>query len=116
MGHLLKIKCVDSRVNVHILASTCVPFTLTSMQVPNLALTDMKGITVYHSTAEQIKREEYQAVLLSHDLGLPHRIGQHVQLCMIVGNRKTKRKGWKRWGMSLSLSQLTVEEGETQTR
>ncbi len=46
MGHLLKIKCVDSRVNVHILASTSVPFTLTTVQVPNLALTHMKGITV----------------------------------------------------------------------
>jgi hypothetical protein len=29
MGHLLEIKCVDSRVNVHILASTSVSFTLT---------------------------------------------------------------------------------------
>jgi hypothetical protein len=44
MGHLLKIKCVDSRVSVHILASTIVPFTLTT--VPNLALTHMKRITV----------------------------------------------------------------------
>jgi hypothetical protein len=34
-----------------------------------------------HSTAEQIKSEEYQAFLLYHDLGLPRRIGQHVQLC-----------------------------------
>ncbi len=47
MGHLLKIKCVDSRVNVHIVASTIVPFTLTAVQVPNLALTHTKGITVY---------------------------------------------------------------------
>jgi hypothetical protein len=30
MGHLLKIKCLVSRVNVHIIASTSVPFTLTS--------------------------------------------------------------------------------------
>ncbi len=29
MEHLLKIKCVDSRLNVHILDSTSVPFTLT---------------------------------------------------------------------------------------
>ncbi len=29
MGHLLEIKCVDSRVNVHILASTSVSLTLT---------------------------------------------------------------------------------------
>jgi hypothetical protein len=49
MGHLLKIKCVDSRVNVHILASKSVPFTLTTMQVLNLALTHMKRITVWNS-------------------------------------------------------------------
>jgi hypothetical protein len=33
MGHLLEIKCIDSRVNVHIFASTCVSFTLTTVQV-----------------------------------------------------------------------------------
>ncbi len=47
MGHLLKIKCVDLRANVHILASTSVPFTFTTVQVPNLALTHMKQITVW---------------------------------------------------------------------
>jgi hypothetical protein len=46
MGHLLKIKCVDSRVNVHILSSTRAPFTLTTVQVPNLPLTHTKRITV----------------------------------------------------------------------
>jgi hypothetical protein len=46
MGHLLKIKCVDSRVNVHILAATSVQFTLSTVQVPNLALTHTKRITV----------------------------------------------------------------------
>jgi hypothetical protein len=47
MVYLLKIKCVDSRVNVqHILASTSVPFTLMAVQVPNLALTHTKRITV----------------------------------------------------------------------
>jgi hypothetical protein len=56
MGHLLEIKCADSRVNVHILASTIVTFTLTAMQVPNLALTHKKRITVqvphlYHDDA-----------------------------------------------------------------
>jgi hypothetical protein len=39
MGPLSKIKCVDSRVNVHILDSSSVPFTLTTVQMPNLALT-----------------------------------------------------------------------------
>jgi len=49
----LKIKCVDSRVNVNILASTTVPFILTTtVQVPNLALTHKKWITVYIASAE----------------------------------------------------------------
>jgi hypothetical protein len=47
MGHLLKIKCEDSKVNVHILTSTSVPFTLTTVQVTNLALTRRKRITVH---------------------------------------------------------------------
>jgi hypothetical protein len=46
MGHLLKIKRVESRVNVHILASASVTFTLTTVQVPILALTHTKRITV----------------------------------------------------------------------
>jgi hypothetical protein len=46
MGHLLNINCVDSMVNTHILATTSVPFTLTPVQVPNLALTYTKRITV----------------------------------------------------------------------
>jgi hypothetical protein len=44
MGHLLKIKCVDSRVNAHILASTKSP--IYTVQVPNLALIHTKRITV----------------------------------------------------------------------
>jgi hypothetical protein len=48
MGHLLKIKCVDSRVNVYILASTSVPFTFTTVQVTNIALTHTKRITVQY--------------------------------------------------------------------
>ncbi len=50
MGHMLKIKCVDSRVNVNILASTSVPFTLTTVQVPHLALTHRRWITVRGAT------------------------------------------------------------------
>jgi hypothetical protein len=42
----LKKKCVDSRVNVNIFASTSVPFILTTVQVPNLAITHKKWITV----------------------------------------------------------------------
>ncbi len=37
MGQLLKIKWVNSRVNVHILSSTMVPFKLTTVQASNLA-------------------------------------------------------------------------------
>ena len=43
----MKIKCVDSRVNVHIIAATSVPLTLSTEQVPNLALTHTKRITVH---------------------------------------------------------------------
>jgi hypothetical protein len=50
MGHFLKIKCVDSRVIVHILASTSVPFKLRTVQMPNLALTHTKNITVWLNT------------------------------------------------------------------
>ncbi len=42
----MKIICVDSRVNVNIFSSTSVPFILTTVQVPNLALTHKKWITV----------------------------------------------------------------------
>jgi hypothetical protein len=56
MRHLLKIKCVDSRVNVHILASTSVPFALTTVQVPNLALTHTKRITVQWACEQSKQR------------------------------------------------------------
>jgi hypothetical protein len=46
MGHLLKINCAHSPLNLCILSSTCVPFTLTTVQVPNLALTHKERITV----------------------------------------------------------------------
>jgi hypothetical protein len=39
MGHLLMIKCVHSRWNWNILASTSVPFRVATVQVPNLAHT-----------------------------------------------------------------------------
>ncbi len=40
-------------MNVHNLASTSVPFTLTTVQVPNLALTHKKWITVHPIPKEQ---------------------------------------------------------------
>jgi hypothetical protein len=46
-GTHVEDKCVDQRVNVNILASTCVPFTLTMVQVPNIALTHTRRTTVY---------------------------------------------------------------------
>ncbi len=47
----MKIKCVDSRVNVNIFASTSVPFILTTVQVPNSALTHKKRIAVLAALA-----------------------------------------------------------------
>jgi hypothetical protein len=44
---LLKLKCAHSPLNPRILSSTSVPFTLTTVQVPNLALTHKKRITVW---------------------------------------------------------------------
>ncbi len=46
MGHLLKLKCAPSPLNLRILSLTSVPFTLTTGQVPNLALAHTKWITV----------------------------------------------------------------------
>jgi hypothetical protein len=46
MGHLLKLKYAHSSVLSAYLASTSVPFGLTAVQMPNLALIEMKGITV----------------------------------------------------------------------
>ncbi len=40
----MKIKCVHSRVNVNILASTSVPIRLRTEQMPNLALHDTKRV------------------------------------------------------------------------
>ncbi len=47
MGHFLKLKCAHSPLNLRILSSTSVLFTLMTVQVPNLALTHTKRITVY---------------------------------------------------------------------
>jgi hypothetical protein len=60
MGHSLKIKCVDSIVNVHILDSTSVPFTLMTVQVPNIVLTHTKLIT-----SEEVDRNSVLWVTLN---------------------------------------------------
>ncbi len=48
MGHFLKLRCAHSPLNLRILSSTSVPFTLTTVQVPNLALIHTKWITVQY--------------------------------------------------------------------
>jgi hypothetical protein len=57
MGHLVKRKCPHSPLNLRILSSTSVPFTLTTVQVLNLALTHKKRITVYiaHGLGYEVK-------------------------------------------------------------
>ncbi len=58
-------KCIDSRENVHVSASTNVPFTLKKVQVPNLPLTHTKRITVYKSDLTDYLLEHVQESLLS---------------------------------------------------
>jgi hypothetical protein len=55
MGYLLKLKCAHSPLNPRILSSASVSFTITTVQVPNLALTHTKRITVKASSAEDSK-------------------------------------------------------------
>ncbi len=51
----LKIKCVDSRVNVHILDSTSVLYLHTdTVQGPNLALIHMKRMTVHWRAGKSV--------------------------------------------------------------
>ncbi len=47
IGHLSKLNCAHSPLILRILSSKSVQFTLTTVQVPNLALTHTKRITVY---------------------------------------------------------------------
>ncbi len=46
-GQWARIKCSHSPLNLRILSSTSVPFTLTTVQVPNLSLTHTMRITVH---------------------------------------------------------------------
>jgi hypothetical protein len=50
--------CVDSRMNVHILASTSVPFTLTTVQVPHTERITVSGGQRY-SKMYRLKRYRY---------------------------------------------------------
>jgi hypothetical protein len=47
MGRLLELKCAHSPLNLRILSSISVFFTLTAVHVSNFALTHTKRITVY---------------------------------------------------------------------
>jgi hypothetical protein len=54
MRHLLKLKCAHSPLNLRILSATSVPFTLTTVQVPNLELTHTKRITAWGDNITKI--------------------------------------------------------------
>jgi hypothetical protein len=53
MGHLLKLKCAYSLLNLRILSSTSLPFTLTTVQVPNIALTHTCTVATHRSLSQQ---------------------------------------------------------------
>ncbi len=55
MKQLLKQKCAHSSLNLRILSSTSVPFTLPTVQVPNLALTHTKWITVHGAQVREFR-------------------------------------------------------------
>jgi hypothetical protein len=55
MGHVLKPNCPHSSLNLLVFSSTSVSFTLTTVQVPDLALTLTKRITVYPQIFTKIK-------------------------------------------------------------
>jgi hypothetical protein len=75
MGHLLKIKCVDSKANVHIIASTSVSFTLITVHVPNLALVETKRITVWSvGTPQKCKVKLNFLCILQQELFLVYRL------------------------------------------
>jgi hypothetical protein len=82
MGHLLKTKCVDSRENMQILASTSVPFALTMVHVPNLALTLTKQIIVYKSDLTDYLMEYVQESLLSLASSRTFSPGEEDSSCM----------------------------------
>jgi hypothetical protein len=56
MGYLLRTKCAHATLNLRILSSTSVPFTLTTVQMPNLDLIETRRIAVQALAAKQ--REE----------------------------------------------------------
>ncbi len=133
MGHSLKIKCVDSRVNVHILASASVPFTLTTVQVPNLALTHTKRITVYLNLT--LSYPPLSPILLSvsqHIFRLPlvrrkpplihwssikiHPLGQREELSSGQGPTCSILNQWQNLGSSWGVCTLTSKTLETIVR
>ena len=63
MGNLLKLKCSHSPLNLRILSSTSVPFTLTTVPVLNLALTHKKRITVRYLLVRRKDTQSWSLVL-----------------------------------------------------
>jgi hypothetical protein len=90
MGHLLKIKYVDSRVNVHILASARVPFTLMTLQVPNLALTYTNRITVRDIGTEKGRRIRLKYAATERQTAKDRRVVRGGSECLLCTE---KRKG-----------------------
>jgi len=75
MGHSLKIKCGDSRVKVHILASTSVPYILTMMQVAKFFCTNSHETdNSVHCTKLQIVVIRTSVFWLAHIFRIPYKV------------------------------------------
>jgi hypothetical protein len=70
MGHFLKLKCAHSPLNLRISSSTRVPFTLMTVQVPNLALSYTKRIAVYDA---KIDIKFYTSLMVIKEQSQVHR-------------------------------------------
>jgi hypothetical protein len=99
MGHLLEIKSVDSRVTVDILAATNVPFTLSTVQVPNLALTHKKRITVHLSKIQNGRQKQRSG---QHTLGRQKEL--YKKLFKTRGSSKTTYSAFVRFPKMASCS------------
>ncbi len=96
MGHLLKLKCAHSPLNLRILSSKSVPFTLTTVQVPHLALTNTKRITMW---------------AVGWKTGCSNPFHQHTlaRLCRWYGFRINYAKTTLHWSPSSTLQQQRIK-------
>ncbi len=78
LGHLLKLKCAHSPLNLRILSSTSLPFTLMTVQVPNVSLVETKRFTVREGGGGRWTSENVRGVLV-HRRGRKY---QHDCLCI----------------------------------